>query len=57
MCQVKPGMKFDAWKKELTKQLNEGVQMVVLILAGTKARCPLYDDLKKFLLENYPIPS
>jgi len=57
MCQVKPGMKFDAWKKELVKQLNDGVQMVVMILAGTKARCPLYDDLKKFLLEEYPIPS
>jgi aubergine-like protein len=57
MCQVKPGMKFDAWKKELKAKLNDGIQMVVMILAGTKARCPLYDDLKKFLLEEYPIPS
>lgn len=57
VCQIKPAMKFDNWKKELKKHLNDGVQMVVLILPGTKARCPLYDDCKKFLLEEYPIPS
>lgn len=50
-------MRFDGWKKALKSQLNEGVQMVVLLLPGTKARCPLYDDCKKFLLEEYPIPS
>lgn len=34
MYQVKPGMRADAWIKELKAQLNEGVQMVVLILPG-----------------------
>lgn len=57
MVAVKPGMRFDAWKKALQQQLNDGVQMVVLILPGTKARCALYDDVKRFLLEEYPIPS
>ena len=31
--------------------------MVVLLLPGTKARCPLYNDVKRFLLTEYPIPS
>ena len=31
--------------------------MVVLLLPGTKARCPLYNDVKRFLLSEYPIPS
>lgn len=57
MVMVKPGMKADAWIKELKNQLNEGVQMVVLILPGQKGKCTLYDDVKRFLLETYPIPS
>lgn len=57
MCPVKPGMKLDAWVKALKAMLNDGVQMVVLLLPGTKARCPLYDDVKRFLLSEYPIPS
>ena len=57
MVQVRPGMRFDAWKKALQEQLNEGVQMVVLLLPGSKARCPLYNDVKRFLLTEYPIPS
>lgn len=54
---VKPGMKADAWIKELKKQLNDGIQMVVLILPGAKGKCMLYDDVKRFLLTEYPIPS
>lgn len=50
-------MRFDAWRRELQNALNDGVQLVVLILPGSKARCQLYDDVKKFLLEEYPIPS
>jgi len=57
MVQVRPGMRADAWIKTLQDQLNEGVQMVVLILPGSKGRCNLYDDVKKFLLTEYPIPS
>ena len=57
MVQVKPGMRVDAWIKTLKEQLNEGVQMVVLLLPGSKGRCNLYDDVKKFLLTEFPIPS
>lgn len=34
MCPVRPGMRLDAWIKELKAKLNEGVQMVVLLLPG-----------------------
>lgn len=34
MVQVRPGMRADAWIKTLQQTLNEGVQMVVLILPG-----------------------
>jgi len=54
---VKPGMRSDAWIRELKKQLNDGIQMVVLLLPGAKGKCALYDDVKRFLLTEYPIPS
>lgn len=54
---VRPGMKSDAWIRELRNKLNDGIQMVVLILPGGKGRTPLYDDVKRFLLTEYPIPS
>jgi hypothetical protein len=50
-------MRSDAWIKELKKQMNDGVQMVVLILPGAKGKSTLYDDVKRFLLTEYPIPS
>lgn len=54
---VKPGMKSDAWIKELQKQLNDGIQMVVLLIPGAKGKTGIYDDVKRFLLSEYPIPS
>lgn len=54
---VKPGMKSDAWIKELQQQLNDGIQMVVLLLPGAKGKTGIYDDVKRFLLSEYPIPS
>lgn len=57
VCAVRGGMRPDGWIKALKEQLNEGVQMVVLILPGSKGRCTLYDDVKKFLLTEFPIPS
>ena len=50
-------MRAEAWVKVLQEQLNEGVQMVVLLLPGSKGRCNLYDDVKRYLLTEYPIPS
>ena len=57
MVQVRPGMRAEAWVKVLQEQLNEGVQMVVLLLPGSKGRCNLYDDVKRYLLTEFPIPS
>ena len=57
MVQVRPGMRAEAWVKALQEQLNEGVQMVVLLLPGSKGRCNLYDDVKRYLLAQFPIPS
>lgn len=54
---VKPAMRSDAWIRELKKELNDGIQMVVLLLPGGKGKTPLYDDIKRFLLTEYPIPS
>jgi hypothetical protein len=31
--------------------------MVVLILSGPKGKAPLYDPLKKLLIETIPVPS
>jgi len=50
-------MRSDGWIKALKEQLNDGVQMVVLIIPGQKGKSQLYDDLKRFLLTEYPIPS
>jgi len=50
-------MRIDNWIKALKEHLNEGVQMVVLILPGQKGKPNLYNDVKKFLLTEYPIPS
>jgi len=47
----------DAWRKELQSKLNKNVQAVVLILPGQKGKCPLYDDVKRYLLAEFPIPS
>jgi len=54
---VKGGARSDGWIKALKAQLNDGVQMVVLIIPGQKGKSQLYDDLKRFLLTEYAIPS
>merc|ERR1712048_1339663 len=41
MYSVRPGMKADAWIRELKKHLNDDIQMVVLILPGQKGKNPL----------------
>jgi aubergine-like protein len=38
-------------------KLNPNVQAVVLLTPGQKGKNPLYDDLKRFLLTEYPVPS
>lgn len=50
-------MNPENWKKELRNRLNNGIQAVVLLLPGTKARCATYDEVKKFLLTEFAVPS
>ena len=50
-------MNAESWKKELKSKLNSGVQAIVLLLPGQKGRNNLYDEVKRFLLTEYPIPS
>jgi aubergine-like protein len=54
---VKGGMNPESWRRELKSKLNPNVQAVVLLLPGQKGKNPLYDELKRFLLSEYPIPS
>lgn len=57
MHSVRGAMRSDNWIKDLRNKLNDGIQMVVLILPGAKGRTQLYDDIKRFMLTEYPIPS
>lgn len=50
-------MRVDNWIKVLKQKLKEGIQMVVLLLPGQKGKCQHYDDVKKFLLTEFPVPS
>ena len=50
-------MNAESWKKELRNRLNNDVQAVVLLLPGAKGRNTLYDDIKRFLLAEFPVPS
>lgn len=57
MVEVKPAMRPDNWIKVMKAKLKEGIQMVVLLLPGQKGKCTHYDDVKKFLLTEFPVPS
>jgi hypothetical protein len=50
-------MQPDSWKRELKQRLNGSVQAVVLLLPGQKGKCGTYDEVKKYLLTDIPIPS
>ena len=49
--------KFDDWREVIERSLNSTVQAVVLILPGAKGKAPLYDDLKRLLINKIPVPS
>ena len=49
--------RFPDWERALKDNLNPSVQAVVLILPGAKGKAPLYDDLKRLLLKDLPVPS
>ena len=50
------GSGFDPWKEEFEKVLNPTVQLVVLILSGSKKQGRYYNECKKLLVQKYPIP-
>jgi hypothetical protein len=50
-------MNSQTWIKELRSKLNPNVQAVVLLLPGQKGKTQLYDDIKRFLLAEFPVPS
>ncbi len=50
-------MNSQTWTKELKSKLNSNVQAVVLLLPGQKGKTQLYDDIKRFLLTEFPVPS
>ena len=49
--------RFQDWEQSLKSSLNPSVQAIVLILPGAKGKAPLYDDLKRLLLKDLPVPS
>ena len=51
------GTRSHDWIKSIEQNLNDSVQAVVLILPGQKGKAPLYDDLKKLLINKIPVPS
>jgi aubergine-like protein len=57
MFPVKNGMRFDCWQRELESKVKPGVQAVVLLTPGQKGKNPLYDELKRLLLTDCPVPS
>ena len=51
------GTRLSDWENSIKDNLNPSVQAIVLILPGQKGKAPLYDDLKKILLKEVPVPS
>jgi len=50
-------MQSQNWIRELKSKMNPNIQAVVLLIPGQKGRNPLYDDIKRFLLVEFPVPS
>lgn len=50
-------MNAQTWIRELKGKLNNNVQACVLLLPGAKGKTQLYDDIKRFLLAEFPVPS
>lgn len=49
--------RYPEWENALKSNLNSKVQAIVCILPGMKGKAPLYDDLKKLMLKDLPVPS
>ena len=52
------GYNIEMWKETLqAKLLENSVEAVILLLPGSQGRCPLYDEIKKFLFTEIPVVS
>mmetsp|Transcript_8989 Transcript_8989/g.9726 ORF Transcript_8989/g.9726 Transcript_8989/m.9726 type:complete len:154 (-) Transcript_8989:141-602(-) len=51
------GIRFDRWEQVLKQSLNPNVTAIVLILPGSRGRAELYDDCKRLLISQLPVPS
>jgi hypothetical protein len=51
------GHNIEMWKETLQSKLDNTVQAVILLLPGSRGRCPLYDEIKKILIEEIPVVS
>lgn len=49
--------RFDEWENVIRQSINPSVQAVVLLLPGQKGKAPLYDDLKRLMINEIPVPS
>ena len=52
-----PTNRAQDWKNELRRVLNPNVQLIVCIVPGARNKSPLYDEIKKFLVLECPVPS
>jgi putative heme iron utilization protein len=50
-------MQGKSWVTELKNNLNSEVQAIILLMPGQKGRPNAYDEVKRFLLAEFPIPS
>jgi putative heme iron utilization protein len=50
-------MQGRSWVTELKNNLNSEVQAIILLMPGQKGRPNAYDEVKRFLLAEFPIPS
>ena len=55
-CVGVPSDREGDWLQELSRAPDD-VQVLILIIPGNKSRAPLYSPLKRFLIEEKPIPS
>ncbi len=49
--------RYEDWERVIKENINPSVQAIVLILPGQKGKAPLYDDLKRLLIKEIPVPS
>lgn len=52
-----PSARWGDWDQALRSNLNPNVQIIVCAIPGQKQKSPLYDDLKRLTLCEFPVPT